>query len=242
MSDRRLVWATLANLLARLEDGLLANAPNGLEALTQEIRKLGKIQFRANTLAEEQSSRQAAAWEKALSQLDTAQTTQVALVEQLIAERLMTERQRWLESIIPALDGLDHAILSGQQYLESPDIGIRHNGVPDFTVLHAATDSITAGNPVANAYTQLASWVSGLRLVRERLLAILEAGGVMPIPTIGYNFDPYQHVAVATTDTVNKNMPAPAPGIIVAEERRGYRTAAGVLRYADVIVYRPQGS
>jgi molecular chaperone GrpE len=81
----------------------------------------------------------------------------------------------------------------------------------------------------------LAGWLDGLRLVRERLLAILEAGNVMPIPTVGQLFDPYLHVAVGTTTEGE----AP-PGTIVEEERRGYRTLDGVLRYAEVIVYRPE--
>jgi molecular chaperone GrpE len=81
----------------------------------------------------------------------------------------------------------------------------------------------------------LAGWLDGLRLVRERLLAILEAGDVTPIPTVGHPFDPYLHVAVGTTHEGDH-----PPGTIVEEERRGYRTPNGVLRYADVIVYRPQ--
>jgi molecular chaperone GrpE len=80
----------------------------------------------------------------------------------------------------------------------------------------------------------LAGWLDGLRLVRERLLAILEAGGVTPIPTVGQPFDPYLHVAVGTSGAGDG-----PPGTIVSEERRGYRCPAGVLRYAEVIVYRP---
>jgi molecular chaperone GrpE len=83
----------------------------------------------------------------------------------------------------------------------------------------------------------LAGWLDGLRLVRERLLAVLQAGGVTPIPAVGHPFDPYLHIAVGTTSQGDG-----VPGTIVAEERRGYRSPEGVLRYADVIVYRPQES
>jgi molecular chaperone GrpE len=81
----------------------------------------------------------------------------------------------------------------------------------------------------------LSAWLDGLRLVRDRLLAVLETGGVTPIPTVGHPFDPYLHIAVSTTSKGNG-----IPGTIVAQERCGYRSPAGVLRYADVIVYQPE--
>jgi molecular chaperone GrpE (heat shock protein) len=43
------------------------------------------------------------------------------------------------------------------------------------------------------------------------------------------------HIAIGTT--AEGKGPA---GTIVAEERRGYRSPAGVLRYAEVIVYQPE--
>jgi molecular chaperone GrpE (heat shock protein) len=69
-------------------------------------------------------------------------------------------------------------------------------------------------------------------------MAILEASGVTPIPSIGQLFDPYLHVAVGTSPHPPAGM-EPTPNIIVAEERRGYRTQAGVIRFAEVVVYRP---
>ena len=84
----------------------------------------------------------------------------------------------------------------------------------------------------------LAGWLDGLCLVRERLLAILETGEVTPIPCIGQPFDPYQHIAVGTTRQLPPGITA-AANSIVAEERRGYRSPAGVIRFAEVIVFRP---
>ncbi|MFW6136331.1 MAG: nucleotide exchange factor GrpE [Chloroflexota bacterium] len=66
------------------------------------------------------------------------------------------------------------------------------------------------------------------------LLARVEAGNVTPIPTVDHPFDPHRHVAVATTSEADV-----PPGTVVREERRGYRTPDGVLRYAEVIVHRP---
>jgi len=132
-------------------------------------------------------------------------------------------RNELLEAIIPALDGLENAIASGQRYLEKRDQASRSGR------LSPAQAALVS--PMDRA--MLAGWLDGLRLVRERLLAVLEAGGVTPIPTVGHPFDPYLHVAVGTTSEGDG-----APGMVVAEERRGYRSPDRILRYADVIVYR----
>ncbi|MGC9395865.1 MAG: nucleotide exchange factor GrpE [Anaerolineae bacterium] len=240
MSDRRRVWATLADLLTRLEGDLttrlpatgpVAEPPADLDALEKEVRKLGKVQFKANMLAEEQATRT----EKALAELDAQQAQQAELVEQLSEEKVRAARQEWLEALLPALDGLDNAIASGERYLAARDRATASSNLtPEQALLVSPADR-----------AKLSSWLDGLRLVRERLLAVLENGGVTPIPTVGHTFDPYQHVAVAATSNVplesnGSDGTPPASGTIVAEDRRGYRTADRVLRYADVVVYRPK--
>jgi len=249
MSDRHQVWATLASLLSRLEGDVetaLAppkippefppEFPHKLDGLEQEVRKLGKMQFKANALAEEQTAR----WDKAIAGMELAQAQQADLLDALVAERVAEAQQTWLESLLPVLDGLDHAIASGQQYLSKRDQAAT---LPNLTLAQAALLS-----PADRA--KLASWLDGLRLIRERLLAVLEAGAVTPIPTVGHPFDPYLHVAVATTDTLpdtwehghpaRANDEAIEAGLVLAEERRGYQSPDGVLRYADVVVYRPK--
>ncbi len=222
MSERRQVWATLVDLLTRLERDVntVHPASNGLATIEKEVRKLGKTQFKANMLAEEQATRT----EAVLAEIEAQKAQQNELIERLVADQVATAQQEWLESLLPVLDGLDNAITSGKQYLAVRD---RAASVPDLTPTQALLVS-----PADRA--KLASWLDGLRLIRERLLSLLEAGGVTPIPTVGHPFDPYQHIAVATSPTGEG-----PPGTIVAEERRGYRTATRVLRYADVVVYRP---
>jgi molecular chaperone GrpE (heat shock protein) len=132
-----------------------------------------------------------------------------------------------LEALLPALDGLDNAISSGQRYLTKRDLAAQN------TTLSPAQEVLVS--PVDRA--MLAGWLDGLRLVRERLLAVLETGGVTPIPSVGFPFDPYRHVVVGKTSQVPSGV-SPTPGMIMAEERCGYQSPAGVLRYAEVIVYR----
>ena len=169
------------------------------------MRKLGRTQFKANALTEEQNARV----ERVLEKLEEEQDQQTELVEALVASRLAEAQQEWTQSLFPVLDGLDHALNNGQRYVKQTD---------------------------GNAKAQFASWLKGVHLVRERLLARLKQEGITPIPTVGRPFDPYLHVAVATTRQATNGI---APGTVVAEERRGYRTAEDVLRFADVVVYRP---
>jgi molecular chaperone GrpE len=231
MSDRRRVWATLADLLTRLERDISARQPAGEslaaeDTLEKEVRKLGKAQFKTNMLIEEQAERT----EKALAVLETQRAQQAELVDKLAAEKVSAARQEWLQSLLPALDGLDNAIASGNRYLAARD---KAADSPDLTPTQAILVS-----PADRA--KLGSWLDGLRLVRERLLAVLENGGVTPIPTVGQIFDPYQHVAVATTAENGTNGMPVTSGMVIAEDRRGYRTTERVLRYADVVVYRPK--
>ncbi len=228
MSDRRRVWATLADLLSRLERDIAARqATADQDTLEKEVRKLGKAQFKTSMLIEEQAARV----EKTLTMLETQQAQQTDLVEKLADEKVNAARQEWLQSLLPALDGLDNAIASGQRYLAARDKAAQS---PNLTAAQAVLVS-----PADRA--KLSSWLDGLRLVRDRLLAVLENGGVTPIPTVGQMFDPYQHIAVATTaDSDGANETPPPAGMIIAEDRRGYRTADRVLRYADVVVFKPK--
>lgn len=225
MSDRRQVWATLAELLQRLaaESGpaepplSTLSADGNFKAMQEEVRRLGKAQFKANTLAENQAAR----WEEALGTLQSA----VKQNETLLAERPSPTSLEILQAILPALDGLEQAMGSGQKYLAQRD---RAAANPHLTPSQSRLVS-----PADRAV--LAGWLDGLRLVRERLLAVLEAGGVTPIPTVGHSFDPFLHKAVGTTSEGKGQ-----PGAIMTEERTGYRSPNGVLRYAEVIVYKPE--
>ncbi|HPD40209.1 MAG TPA: nucleotide exchange factor GrpE [Anaerolineae bacterium] len=225
MNEHRAVWTTLGELLQRLEKGIETNAAtqtrgDGLAELEQEIHKLGKTQFKANTLAAEQAERLA----KAVELLEEQQQQLQVATQQLVQAQVTAAHREWLMALLPVLDGLDHAISSGERYLQRRDLAAT---VPNLTPEQAQLVS-----PADRA--MLAGWLEGLQLLRERLLALLEAEGVTPIPTVGELFDPYRHVVVATTTEG-----ATEPGRIVAEERRGYCTAEAVLRFAEVVVYKP---
>ncbi len=222
MSERRQVWETLSQLLKRVEQGVDGKPSDAvLKQLEDEVRKLGKAQFKANVLTEDQSTR----LEQALEDVRKERQKRAEVMDALIDERVAAAKNELLETILPALDGVEKAMASGRRYLQVRDRAANASNLTDAqSVLVSPADR-----------AMLAGWLDGLRLVRERLLAILEAGEVTPISTVGHSFDPYLHVAVDTTSEGEVE-----PGTIVEEERRGYRTPDGVLRYAEVVVYRPE--
>lgn len=225
MSHRRQVWETLANLLARVEAGLERTpAPDAdgaaLERVEAQLRKLGKAQFKANVLAESQGAQ----WADAIAALRHEEEAREQVLETIVAQRVGAARRELLEAVLPAVDGVDKAIATGRRYLRVRDRAAESSEL--------TREQAILVSPADRAV--LRGWLDGLRLVRERLLAILEAGDVTPIPTVGHPFDPYLHIAVGTASQDDA-----APGTIVGEERRGYETPDGVLRYAEVIVHRP---
>jgi molecular chaperone GrpE (heat shock protein) len=226
MSERRQVWETISRLLQRVEQSIPDTSPASSETpnLEQEIRKLGKTQHKANLLTEEQNAQM----KQALTLTQSLMEQNVRLGENLKDELAARTLKDTFEAILPALDGLEHAIASGQQYLKTRDLAARSSKMTPKQILLVS--------PADRA--MLAGWLDGLCLVRERLLAILETGGVIPIPCVGQTFDPYQHIAVGTTRQLPPGITATAHSI-VAEERRGYRSPAGVIRFAEVIVFRP---
>jgi len=234
MSHKRQVWETFSELAQRL----LAAAetpppPTGsseatgvnLDQVSGEIKRLGKAQFKANALQE-----------ATLDQLRQA-------VERLAVRDQEAQRQAQdgalhdlLTALVPILDGVEAALDSGERLLTQP----ASNPTDErWMARHLAGNSEqeeAVRLVLQSDRVLLAAWLDGVRLVRERLLALLADAGVEPIPTVGHPFDPYLHQAVGTT--IDGAHPA---GVVVAEQRRGYTGPAGVLRYAEVIVNRTTG-
>lgn len=122
-------------------------------------------------------------------------------------EREQRARLEVVTALLPLMDSIEAGIASGASQAKS------------LMGLHP------------EAAQALAAWLNGQRLLRERLLALLNAEGVSPLTAKGQMFDPHLHVAVKVV-----NHPDLPSGQIVAEERRGYKQENTILRYAEVIV------
>jgi molecular chaperone GrpE len=207
VSHKRLIWQEISELAVRLtQQGALDGA--NLDQLGEQLSKLGKVQFKANTLLEvqvEQTQETLVALQKTIARQDDL----IDALSEHQQEAVQAARSDLILAMLPALDGLEAALESGRRQIEQ-----------------------FGGTEEARA--TLAAWLDGLRLVRDRMLDVLVQAEVQPIPAVGHPFDPHLHVAVGV-DTTGRS---PA-GTIVAEDRRGYRSPAGVLRYAEVVVSRP---
>ncbi len=101
MSHKRHVWETVSDFLA--SQGQVP--ADGLAKLEKELGKLGREQYKANTLAQAQVER-----------LETALETLQAAVERqeaAVAEARREARLEVLESLLPVLDGLEAGLKSG---------------------------------------------------------------------------------------------------------------------------------
>ncbi|MCC7448933.1 MAG: nucleotide exchange factor GrpE [Anaerolineae bacterium] len=196
--------------MLRLEMQIAASHNALLEAiagLEKQLARAAREQLKANALNE-------SALKDAQDALEMAQ---MALTRLNAGERpskirptgplpaLPPADTRLLEALMPILDGIEAGLDSGTAQL----ITLRDE----------------------DARRILRGWLDGQRLLRQRLLTLLEKESIRPIPTIGQVFDPYRHVAVETVYDPNR-----PPGTIIEERRRGYELNQRVLRFADVVV------
>ncbi len=102
----------------------LATLREALAAIEKQIGRAGREQFKANTLAEAQSTR----LDTALEALQTAdarrEADQTALREQSRSAQA-SARLDVVKSLLPTLDGLDEALRSGKSLLATTDDGRR---------------------------------------------------------------------------------------------------------------------
>jgi len=227
-----------------------------LAGLEKQVARLGREQFKLNALLEAQQQQTQSAVQRLQEQDARREKERAELLMRREAERVEA-RMQVIARLLPILDGLDEALVSGRHLLasipaahpprvpppraESSSAGIAWVAWSSvllerllFGPLRPAQAQPTPGVDPAWAAWQDAhrAWLHGLELVRARLLDILAAEGVQPIAARGTVFDPRRHVALGTAPVG----PEAPEGTIVAELRRGYGVDERVLRYAEVTV------
>ena len=210
-----------------------------LEKADKQIARAGKELFKTNSLAEAQQQ----SWKTLLDQLREANTARDRELAQLHEQSIATRakgRMDVIRRLLPVLDGLNEALAAGQHRQAEPAMPPEP---ASFSHRIAAAWNVLQGNPLAQTFqsTDLASdhediaaWLTGLELVRDRLLDILASEEVRPIETDGALFDPNYHVAIEAVASADGT----PSGTIVQVTRRGYLAGDTVLRYAEVIVAR----
>ncbi|MFM8730178.1 MAG: nucleotide exchange factor GrpE [Candidatus Limnocylindrus sp.] len=74
-------------------------------------------------------------------------------------------------------------------------------------------------------------WVEGIAAIHRKLLAVMESEAARPYESIGQQFDPREHEAVAQVPSSGK-----PPGEVLQEHRKGWRIRDRILRPAVVSV------
>ena len=227
--------------LAREEDLEAWNAlQERLERMEKQIQRAGKEQFRANALTEATQTRLGTVLET-IQTLDEDRNRELERAQEALEGVRTAGRAAFFSRFLPAMDSLEEALAAGRRQLAGWGEESGPAGALPFGQRLSLAWRLLGGSWIpweASATPRerlrsesLAGWLTGLELLRERLLEHFAEEGIRPMVTVGEPFDPQLHLAF-------KTVPAEAvpPGTIVAETRAGYQVDGTVLRYAEVIV------
>ncbi len=82
--------------------------------------------------------------------------------------------------------------------------------------------------PAKSKASGSSGWIDGIRLIYDKLKAVVESRGLVEIEAKGRPFDPYLHEAVMRREGEE--------GIVIEETRKGYKLNDRVIRPSMVIV------
>jgi molecular chaperone GrpE len=210
---------------------------DAMEGIQKELKRLGRQQFKANTLGETRTER----WQDTVETLESALSRregEIAAVRFEHRQAVEAARQEWLSALLPILDGLQDAFAAGNAQLDRlqaryDEKETKQRQPRSLLARFRRSRNRSTDAPDHDALTSLSAWLDGLRVLRDRTWALLETGGVRVLPTVGRPFDPHLHIAVDTLDRSDI-----AAGTVVEERRSGYRVGERVIRFAEVVVAR----
>ena len=184
------------------------------EQTDKEINRLGKSIFKANNLLETSKDLFLKGMESFQSQKTKYEEEEKKIVDR-IPEIIREKELKIAQEIFPAMDSLDAGIEMGAHLIQS---GPGKKGLASFLASRQEKEHSEA----------LVSWLNGIKLIRDRMLSLLQKMGIEPIPSVAQVFDPKLHCAVGIKKGTDN--------VIVEEVTRGYKNASHVIRYAEVIV------
>jgi len=100
-----------------------------------------------------------------------------------------------------------------------------------FTKLLPVLDDLQRALNQTPSNVEEASWLEGIRLIERSLQSMLESEGVTPIEADGEAFNPWEHEALFSIRSPDKEA-----GTVVSVIRPGYKLHGKVLRAAQVAV------
>lgn len=223
-----------------------------LANLAAEFKRLSRTQFKTNALHEGKEQQTASAistLQEIVTRRETLQDKHT-IQERNRLEQIRSEARGDLAAdLLPALDGLELAIQNGQALIKKapsssavvPEISATPSpkrgwlGRLFFGEAEPASPTVLVRSQQTQSSSEIgesvSAWIDGLKLVRDRFLALLAAEGIQPIPAQDQAFDPRLHIAVETEQRSGVE-----PNKVVRVIRQGYQQQQRVLRYAEVVV------
>lgn len=206
-----------------------AAAQGVLPALEKQISRVGREQFKTNTLLEAQMARLDAAMD-ALRTAEARHEAELSALRGELAQKQSPDRLGFVRALLPVLDGLDEALRAGRELLDQPEAVSGQRG----TLARLFGSKAGAQAQGADLRESLSAWLVGIEFVRQRLLDVLAAEGVQPIEAQGNAFDPELHIAIEVVPAGGRF----PPNTVTTELRRGYVARGRVLRHAEVAATR----
>mgnify|MGYP005841896841 FL=1 len=218
----------------------IAEVREGIVSSQREFSRIGRELVRSGATLE--SIREAvAALGPAVERMESSLRSE--LMQEHARERRLREEaeQAALDDILATLDGLEAGLEHGRELVQA--LAETQRRLKDSTVQRwwrAMGEATGVKHPLPDVpVDDVEGWMRGLELTRRRLLDALVRRGVTPIDSVGKPFDPYLHEAVAV-----EPCPPERDGVVLREERRGYRAADRIVRLSQVVVGQaaPPGS
>ena len=241
---------TLASLLDELSNELAARSGRALDSARQQISaEIGSVREDVLSSRNEfgRMGRELTRWGATLDSVLAAMSAigpNMERLESSLRSELMRELARYrqlreeseqaaLDDMLAALDGLEAGQQDGRELLQALASVQRRLGDATAQRWWRAMAEATGVKrrlpeiPVAD----VENWINGLELTYKRLQDALGRRGVTRIEAVGKPFDPYLHEAVAIESCSQEQ-----DGIVLREQRKGYRTADRVVRLSQVVV------
>lgn len=206
----------------------VAEVREGLASSQREFSRIGREMVRSGAMLE-------TIREGVSAIAPSMERLEAALREHLAREQPRAEELAELDEILATLDGLESGLQEGRELVGA--LASVQNHLKDATTQRwwRAMGEATGVKrhlptiPLAD----VESLVAGLELTYRRLQDALARHGVSVIEAVGKPFDPYVHEAVAV-----EACPEAQDGLVLREQRRGYRTTDRIVRLSQVVVGR----
>jgi molecular chaperone GrpE len=172
------------------------------------------------------TEQQAGEMERAAAQADAAAPANEALQAEL--EKAKAEAAEYLDQWRRSVADLSNA----RKRMQREQAELNYNATARVMArLLPVMDDIDRAIAALPAGQTGSDWANGFRMIQQKLHALLENEGVMPIATADQTFDPALHEAVSYEE-----YPGASEGQIIGEVARGYRLGERVLKPSSVRV------